>query len=331
MIAQLDTEYVKTRPLKAVTRLMSYAFFEGRPVTTRGRWINPLVFAHLAVEKRFPRLKKVKKPLFVVGTGRSGTTVLGKILSMHPEVGFLNEPKALWHAIYPKEDVIGNYSVENGRYRLTQKHASDKTSRAAHRLFGAYLRTVGASRVVDKYPELVFRIPFVQALFPDARFILIVRNGWDTIRSIDRWSDRLGQAQGSATYDWWGVNDRKWHLLVNQVALEEPDWRDYRQVLQGLGRHLDRAALEWTLAMREGWRQRQQRPVSVHLVRYEALVANPQKTLAQLLEFCELSSDDKLLSYACNRLVRVPRRLPSNLHPIIEPAFREMMNRLNYG
>ena len=36
MIAQINPNYIKTRPMKALTRLMSYALFEGRPVTTKG-------------------------------------------------------------------------------------------------------------------------------------------------------------------------------------------------------------------------------------------------------------------------------------------------------
>jgi hypothetical protein len=75
MIAQLDPNYIRMRPTKAVTRLISYALFEGRPLTTKGRWINPLVFSLFALEKRLPLLNKVKRPMFIVGTGRSGTTI----------------------------------------------------------------------------------------------------------------------------------------------------------------------------------------------------------------------------------------------------------------
>ncbi len=102
MPAQLDSLYIRTRPTKAVSRLISYALFEGRPLTTRGRWINPLVFALSGTLKTLPQIKKVKKPIFIIGMGRSGTTILGVVMSMHRDVGFLNEPKALWHSIYPQ-------------------------------------------------------------------------------------------------------------------------------------------------------------------------------------------------------------------------------------
>ena len=158
MVAQIDATYFKTRPTKAISRLMSYALFEGRPLTTRGQWINPLVFAHFAIEKRLPQIRRVEKPVFILGTGRSGTTILGVVLSMHREVGFLNEPKALWHAIFPEEDVIGNYSRGKAKYRLSVSDATMEVKRNAHRLYGAYLASVCSRRLVDKYPELIFRV-----------------------------------------------------------------------------------------------------------------------------------------------------------------------------
>ena len=185
MIAQISPDYIKTRPMKALTRLISYALFEGRPVTTKGRWINPLVFSILkSVSTNNSSYKPVKKPIFILGTGRSGTTILGIVLSMHREVGYLNEPKAIWHLIYPHEDIIGNYSQTDAKYRLTAEDTTDEMRQRAAQMFGAYLTTTRSERVVDKYPELIFRVDFVRALFPDARFIFLVRNGWDTCQSI---------------------------------------------------------------------------------------------------------------------------------------------------
>ncbi len=234
MIAQIDANYIRTRPFKLWSRFISYGLFEGRPLTTRGRWINPLVFALFALEKRMPRLRTVKKPVFIIGTGRSGTTILGIILSMHRDVGFLNEPKALWHAINPDEDLVGSYSRGPARYRLGAEDVTSEMISVAHRIYGAYLFSTLSSRVVDKYPELVFRVPFVRSLFPDARFLFLVRNGWDTCHSIDLWSKRLGSQDGDEKQDWWGADNRKWKLLVEQVAADDPDFEKSLRVLEHL-------------------------------------------------------------------------------------------------
>lgn len=332
MLAQLDADYIRARPTKALSRLVSYALFEGRPVTTRGRWINPLVFAHFALEKRLPQLKSVRAPIFIVGTGRSGTTILGKILSLHRDVGFLNEPKALWHAVHPHEDLIGSYDRGPAAYRLGREDATDDVARRAHRLFGAYLATVGASRVVDKYPALVFRIPFVRSIFPDARFIIMVRDGWDTIRSIDRWSDRLGETRNGETHDWWGVDDRKWRLFVTQVAAAHDALAGREDEVLSITRHVDRAALEWALSMQEGraYLDGQDEHGAVTTVRYETLVEAPARTVRSLVAACDLRPDDVPVDYAERVLHPVPHKDPVDLSPIVAPVFHETMDALDY-
>ncbi len=61
----------------------------------------------------------VEKPIFIIGIGRSGSTILGTVLSMHREIGFLDEPKAIWYSIDPKDDVIGHFSNEPAQYQFT--------------------------------------------------------------------------------------------------------------------------------------------------------------------------------------------------------------------
>ena len=330
MVAQLDSLYIKTRPHKAISRLLSYALFEGRPLTTKGQWINPIVLSLFSLEKRLPQLKKVEKPIFIIGTGRSGTTILGVVLSMHKDVGFLNEPKALWHSIYPEEDLVGSYSRGAARYRLGAEDVTEEISQTAHRLFGAYLTAVASKRVVDKYPELIFRLPFVLKIFPDAKFIFLVRNGWDTCSSIDRWSQRLGMEVEEETHDWWGVNNRKWNLLVDQLVATDPKLKEIAPEIKNCDRHADMAALEWIVTMEEGLRLMQQYPDIIHILRYEDLVSTPESSLTKVLEFAELPSDRQFFDYACQTLSPPVEKKPFPLNPAIRPFFEETMNNLGY-
>jgi hypothetical protein len=330
MVAQLDSAYIKTRPLKVVSRLVSYALFEGRPLTTAGRWINPLVFTHFALEKSLPALRSTNAPLFVIGTGRSGTTILGVLMSMHKDVGFLNEPKALWHSIIPCEDVIGSYTRAPARYRLDEADATPEVVSNAHRLFGAYLWTVRASRLVDKYPELVFRIPFVRAIFPNAKFVFLVRNGWDTCASIEKWSKRLGLQQDGETHDWWGVNNRKWMLMLDELVSPDPIFHGMVDHIRCLSNHTDMAAVEWIITMREGLRMLQQHPGCISMLRYEDLVERPRESLQGLLRFASLDDDPAFFSYAERTLRPAPIHPPFDLDPVIRPLFDETMRLLGY-
>lgn len=330
MIAQLDSLYIKTRPAKVLPRLISYALFEGRPLTTRGQWINPLVFAHLGLEARLPQLKKVEKPIFIVGTGRSGSTILGVLMSMHRGVGFLNEPKALWHAAYPHADVFGQHTKGSVSYSLDEEDATEEVRRRTRRLFGAYLRAVASRRVVDKYPELIFRVPFVRAIFPDARFIFLVRSGWDTCSSIEGWSQRNGAQANGEVHDWWGADNRKWRLMLEQLVPKEKDLADVAEEIEGFERHSDMAAVEWVITMREGLRQMEQLPDCFRMLRYESLVENPRRELSRLLGFCELPQDEVFLKYAERELSLTERHGPFDLHPAIRAPFEETMEALGY-
>ena len=330
MVAQIDSLYIKTSISRTLSRLVSYGLFEGRPLTTKGQWINPLIFKLFAIAQKFPQLKKVDKPIFVVGTGRSGTTILGVVLSMHKDVGFLNEPKAIWHTIYPREDLIGSYSQGEASYRLAAADATDAAAKTAHRIFGAYLATVGASRVVDKYPELVFRIPFVRQIFPDAKFVFLVRNGRDTCQSIDGWSKRLGTNVKDDTHDWWGVNNRKWNLLVDLIAVENPSFQEHIETIKNYTDHTYMAAVEWILTMQEGLKLVRQDPDNIYLLKYEELVARPRESLQQLLDFCELAEDEKMYSYAEQTLSGRQNHREFSLPPEIAPVFAETMAKLGY-
>jgi hypothetical protein len=330
MVAQIDNLYIKTSFSKTLSRLISYGFFEGRPLTTKGQWINPLIFKLFAIAQKLPQLKKVQKPIFVIGTGRSGTTILGVVLSLHQQVGFLNEPKAIWHTIYPNEDLIGSYSQAPAYYRLGTADVTNSAVHTANRLFGSYLRAVAASRLVDKYPELIFRVPFVQRIFPDAKFVFLVRNGWDTCQSINSWSKRLGTNVNDDTHDWWGVNNRKWHLLIEQIAANNPAFQANLATIKNYDNHTDMAAVEWILTMQEGLNLVKQFPAHVYLLKYEKLVSQPRNSLQQLLDFCELPPDEKMFTYAEQTLDSRQNNQLFALPDEITPIFNQTMTELGY-
>ena len=332
MIAQLNSKYIKTRPLKALTRLISYAFFEGRPATTKGRWFNPFVLSLLkCISHSKTEFRPIKQPIFILGIGRSGTTILGLVLSMHKDVGYLNEPKAIWHLIHPYEDVIGSYSQDEGLYCLSSEDANNDMRHQANQIFGAFLSSTFSRRLVDKYPELIFRVDFVKALFPDARFIFLIRNGWDTCRSIASWSERYGVYNNEGTQDWWGVNDRKWKLLVEQLVYTDIEFQEVAEEVSSFDQHLDRAVVEWVVTMQEGLRLLETRSECIYTVRFEELTTNPSEVLPNLCEFFDLPLDTTFLKYAQHTLHPVPPRAYFDLHPRIAHFFHDTMAKLEYN
>lgn len=331
MIGQLDSDYIKIRPYKVINRLVSYALFEGRPLLTSGRWINPLVFALFSLEKKLPQLKKVEKPTFILGTGRSGTTLLGVLLSMHYKVGFLNEPKALWHSILPTEDLVGNYTDKEAFYKLTRDSVTPNIIRNAHKLYGFYLRVLGTERVIDKYPELIFRVDFIKSIFHDAKFIFIIRNGYDTCISIDQWSQRKGNStKDNSVEDWWGKDNRKWNLLVDEVVKNDDALGKYYDDIKSISDQKNMAAVEWILTMKEGMQLLKNKTKNMQVIKFEDLTRNPEKTLNQIINFLDLPQDPKVIEYAKKVVKPVESKEKFDVHPLLKESFQEMMNYFEY-
>lgn len=330
MIAQIDKKYIKTRPRKLYSRLVSYFFFEGRPITTKGQWINKFLFIFFNLFKALPKLKKVDRPILILGTGRSGTTILGIVLSMHRQIGFLNEPKALWHSAYKKEDIIGSYSRLEANYRLDKTHATAEITKNINHLYSAYSRFSLTKRIVDKYPELVFRLPFVFAILPESKGLFLARNGWDTIASIEHWSDRLGKQKNGEIHDWWGVNNRKWLLLKEQILKTDEYFEPIWAQIDGITSHTEFAALEWVATMREGIKAIEKYPNKILRINYEDLTNNTEAILNQIITFTELKNDSVFIEYAKSVLSSSTPKDKARINPIIANFVEETMSTLGY-
>lgn len=330
MVAQVDRTYSGYGLARTARRLVSYALFEGRPLTTKGQWFNPVVFAWLRILAAFPGNPKLSQPIFITGLGRSGTTILGVLLSLHRQVGYLNEPKAIWHLIDPRQDLNANYSDAVGIYRLCPNDVGPGEQLRAHRMFSRYLSLTGSDRVVDKYPELIFRVDYVRKVFPDAKFIFITRSGADAVPSVVKWSERLGVKTDEYIDDWWGRNDVKWKYLCEQLILANPAYESVWSLATEELDQTNRAALEWIVTMREGLEQQRRYPDAVIRVAYEDLLAKPEDELIRLQRLCGLVPDEAVADYAKKRLYDNPPKGWPELLSSVERLFKITMEELGY-
>ena len=331
MPAQIDREMFRHRPGKVFGRLVSWALIEGRPLTTGGRWINPLVFGLYRAAQATPLRKGSDRPIYIIGTGRSGTTVLGTLFAMHKDAVFLNEPKALWHYAHGGEDIIGSYSEGEARVRLGARDATPVMARALAKVYSWAMRAAGARRVVDKYPELVFRMPFVLGLFPQARCVAILRDGVDTCSSVTQWSKRKGEMQGEEVHDWWGRDGRKWTMLVDQIVPAHADLASLQGKLRDCQDHRDRSAVEWIVSMRAAIEASEHSPEAILPITYEDLCNQTEATLDKVLAHTGLAEDPKFRNYA--RTVLSPAKPYGELAlmpELVEP-FCAMLATMGYA
>jgi LPS sulfotransferase NodH len=154
----------------------------------------------------------IAHPVFILGCGRSGTTILGKVLSRHRKITYLNEPRELWSSAYPETDVwTSSAYTSGGKIHLSTADADHKKSARIRRMFRFETLVSRRPLLIEKLPINNFRLRFIHAIFPDARYIHIYRNGLEVASSI---------ARANRTGDWFGSGGYKWNQLVEYATAE---------------------------------------------------------------------------------------------------------------
>jgi tetratricopeptide (TPR) repeat protein len=116
-----------------------------------------------------------RRPVFIVGMPRSGTTLTEQILASHPDAFGCGELR-FWHSACVDYESSALRGAE-GRGGAIAAAAEKYLSLLAN--FSA-----GASRVVDKMPANFMNLGLIHAAFPQARVLHMCRNPLDTGLSI---------------------------------------------------------------------------------------------------------------------------------------------------
>jgi hypothetical protein len=329
MIAQLSKEYILTRPGKFLPRLLSYFFFEGRPATTKGRWFNPITFRCLKLTASTKPIPESESPIFITGTGRSGSTILGLVLSMHRDVGFLNEPKALWYHANSFDDLIGSYSNGPAQFIMNGKDEVEISGTKVKSAYTCYLKWSGSKRIIDKFPEMIFRIEYLNRVFRNPKYIFLYRNAMETISSMAIWSNTHRDAQREE--DWWGVRNRKWNLLIEQVVPHDEYLGGIKEVVSSFTSQADKAAVEWIVTMNRGLKMVMAYPDKVLRVKYEDLCTDKEETLQRICQFIGLTYDESFIRFGKN-IIRDNRAINHiRLHPALRQPIEELSAKLGYS
>jgi hypothetical protein len=228
--------------------------------------------------------------LFVVGCGRSGTTVLRTILDSHPDLAMAHEgrfiaPLIRRRARYERADgfavdVLAADLLADRAVR-TNLHLDADDVRAAlgppapsscadavRRIFAYYAAREGKARYGDKMPGYVVRMPALAELLPEARFVHIIRDGRD--------------------------------VALSSMAIETN--RD------GVVAH----ALSWKRRVEAGRTAgRRLGPARYHDVRYEDLIEDPAAHVSALCRFAGLSYEPAMLRFF-ERADAVPAKVRAN-------------------
>jgi tetratricopeptide (TPR) repeat protein len=225
-----------------------------------------------------------RTPVFLIGFPRSGTTLLDRMLAAHPAIAVLEEQETL-AAI--KRDFLMD---EGGLARLWALPAE-----AMERYRDAYWRDVDArlpgaqkSTVVDKLPLNAIFAGLIHRVFPNAKFILALRDPRDVCLSCFMQT--------------FGGNEAMRHLL-----------------------DLDTIGTYYAAVMDLVELYRERLPLNLAAVRYEEVVADPRGAIEPLLAFLDRPWNDAILSYRDK--LRGTRIDTPSYHQVSRPLYGSAIGR----
>lgn len=215
------------------------------------------------------------EPFFIVGVGRSGTTLLRLMMHNHPRIAVPYESHFITSYIDKLPD-YGNLDIATNLQKLVVDILSEplleswdhtfeesvvlaRVARPASlasvidAIYADYAEAKGKVRWGDK-SDYLDRMHLINEVFPKAKFIHIVRDGRDVANSVMKMD--WGPADILRAADWWHE-----HVKMGRIV----------------GRVLG--------------------PSRYTEIRYEDLTANPERELARLCAFLGEEYSDSMLRY----------------------------------
>ena len=138
-----------------------------------------------------------RPPTFIVGSGRSGTTLLRLMLDAHPNISCGPET----HFLRDMRHIVGEHWNLLSRYGFEKEYWHRKIRDFFHSFQKDYMEKRGKNRWVEKTPWYSRYLDFLDAVFEDCLILHPIRNGYDVVLS---WKERSGyqQALKSAWTGW---------------------------------------------------------------------------------------------------------------------------------
>jgi hypothetical protein len=295
--------------------------------------------------------------LFIIGTGRCGSTVVQELLARHPDIGFVSnldaylaplDMRGRWNGpLYrrlplqlTRRDRVGRGLVQrrlhfgpSEAYRLLDRQVSriistpfrdltedDVTPWLAARLRRFYLDRAAAQGTpvfLHKFTGWP-RARFLHAVFPEARFLHVVRDG----RAV---------ASSLMQRPWWRGQLGPWGWQFGPLPPRyREEWESHRQSLVAL------AGLEWMILIDAAELARASLPPACWMdLRYEDLVRDPRAEVEAVLSWIEVPwvpevEDALAVPYSLERTAAYKRHFTPAQVAMLDELLGDHLRRYEY-
>jgi hypothetical protein len=251
--------------------------------------------------------------VFFVGCPRSGTTLLRRIGDAHPQLAVIQETRWIARTFECRRGLTQEGFVtpkllerlRDPRKRRRLELSEDELGRMfaggdgvpfaefVTALFDQYGERRGKRLVGDKSPGYVRYIPLLHGLWPQAKFVHIIRDGRDVCLSVLDWRkaattfSSFDEAPIITTGVWW-----EWYVELG----------------------------------REGGRR--VGPELYHELRYESLVAEPERECMRLCEFLRIPYDAAMLRFHEGRVQDDPELDAKRAWRPVTPGLRSWKTQM---
>ena len=217
------------------------------------------------------------QPTFIVGFPRSGTTLLDTILRSHSKIDVMEE-KPMISEMRKKLGFLNVSEIEK-----INTTAARIASNFYFEELEKHIEIDKNSIIIDKLPLNILELPLINQIFPQAKFILVLRHPLDCILSC------------------WMQNFKMNPAMANMVNLDRiVDF--YCTAMQILNLCQKRYAL------------------NIYQIRYEDLVSNFEEEISGILTFLDLKWEDGLKNYQKTAIARGKINTPS-YSQVVKPIY----------
>ncbi len=220
--------------------------------------------------------------VFLIGFPRSGTTLLDTVLLSHSRISVVEEKPMVQKMVRLARSWQADQSLNHEN--LTDQQVADLRAAYMTSLRQHLPDMAGADQVViDKLPLNIVEAGLISKVFPNARFLLVLRHPCDCVLSCFMQDFRLNNAMSNFL-------DLKSAVQCYDKVMSL--WATYRECLD----------------------------LPLHTVKYEQIVADLEATVGQVLEFLGLEWEDAMTDYKATALDRKHIGTPS-YHQVVQPIY----------
>ena len=286
----------------------------------------------------------INKPIFIIGSGRSGTTVFYNFLSTHPEVCWFSnysdklvsfKPMPLLHRVidFPFFGTIAKRNIitaSGQRFNLkpvegqrsyheycgfkhnvktTEDDLDSKLENKFKELITRHCALTGKKRFISKQTANTQRIRLISPMFRNAYYIHVIRDGRAVANSLLK-------------VIWWDETDIWW--LGKKVS----EWKEE-------GREsIELCALQWEKNVREILKNKSLFEDRYIEIKYEEFAADVKGTMNKVTDFCELGESKKFNEILPNTLPNMNYKWIEDLNEkqklILNNNLKPFLNQLGY-